>query len=144
MGLYAWHTAIASLHIRHIILRYSNPTPCCLLKLAGFESVLGFRQQHKLRRYFDLSDLYFICRLTPYTYDIHPCQDEVIKCQWMKVEELAATQETTPLSHLTAQLLLKARDRGFDACDITMQEVEMNLPDYADSKSYKLFMKKPD
>lgn len=75
------------------------------------------------------------------TYDIRRCEDEVLKCQWMKVEELATTQETTPLSHLTAQVLLKARDKGFDQFDISMQEVGMNYPDYTTSKSYKLFMK---
>lgn len=79
--------------------------------------------------------------MKPQTFNIERCQDEVLKCQWMKVEELAVTQETTPLSHLTARMLLKARDKGFDQFDISMCEVEMNYPDYTTSKSYKLFMK---
>jgi 8-oxo-dGTP pyrophosphatase MutT (NUDIX family) len=106
-----------------------------------FVSVLAFRQQHKLRRYFELSDLYFVCRMTPHTFDIERCQDEVLKCQWMKVQDLATTAETTPLSHMTAQVLLKAREEGFAQFDISMREVEMNYPDYTTSKSYKLFMK---
>lgn len=111
--------------------------------LTDFMSVLAFRQQHRLQRYFGLSDLYFICRMKPLTYEISRCQDEVLKCQWMEVEELATTKKTTPLSHLVANLLLRARDggRGFKDIDIAMQEVEMNLPDYTTSKSYKLFMR---
>ena len=65
----------------------------------------------------------------------------MLKCRWMKVEDLASSQETTPLSHHVAQLLLKARDKGFQELDISVQEIEMNLPDYTTSKSYKLFMR---
>lgn len=79
--------------------------------------------------------------MKPLTYDIHPCQDEVLKCKWMKVEELAESRETTPLSHRTAQLLLEARIKGFYFFDISEHEIEMNLPDYTASKSYKLFMR---
>ena len=79
--------------------------------------------------------------MTPRTYDIDRCQDEVLKCQWMRVEELAASPDATPLSHLTAQTLLKAKDEGFGQFDIAMREVEMNYPDYTTSRSYKVFMK---
>ena len=125
----------------------ADPNTIYISPLLDFMSVLAFRQQHKLQRYFGLSDLYFICRMKPLTHDISHCQDEVLKCRWMAVEELATTKETTPLSHLVANLLLKAREgdgeggRGFKHIDIAMQEVEMNLPDYTTSKSYKLFMR---
>lgn len=79
--------------------------------------------------------------MKPFTYDIQRCEDEVLKCRWMKVEELASTQETTPLSHQMAQLLLKAREEGFNCFDISMHKIEMNLPDYTTTKSYKLFMR---
>lgn len=109
-----------------------------------FVSVLAFRQQHHLRHYFNVSDLYFVCRMHPNTHDIHPCQDEILKCRWMSVEELATIQETTPLSHRTAQMLLEARKKGFSTFDIRMQEVPMNFPDYTTSRQYKLFMKSDD
>lgn len=108
---------------------------------AEFRSILAFRQQHRLRNYFQLSDLYFICRLKPVTYDIHPCQDEVLKCEWMKLDDLAISQVTTPLTHEIAKLLLEAEQKGFSHCDIVMHEIDMNLPDYTSSKSYKLFMR---
>lgn len=79
--------------------------------------------------------------MTPLTYDIQPCQDEVLKCQWMKAEELATTHEATPLSHRVAQLLMEARKTGFHRFDISMQEIEWNFPDYTATRSYKLFMR---
>ena len=111
------------------------------VSLLDFVSVLAFRQQHSLHHYFNISDLYFVCRMRPNTHDIHPCQDEILKCRWMSVEELATTGETTPLSHRTAQMLLEARQKGFHTFDIGMQEVPMNFPDYTTSRKYKLFMK---
>ncbi len=103
--------------------------------------MLAFRQQHRLRHYFGLSDLYFICRMTPLSFNIAPCQDEVLKCQWMGVAELAGSHKTTPLSHRVAQMLLEAKVKGLQHYDISMQEIEMNFPDYTESKSYKLFMR---
>ncbi len=101
--------------------------------------MLAFRQQHRLRQYFNVSDLYFVCRLKPLTFDISPCQDEVIKCKWMKVRELASSQEATPLTHRTAELLLESKVKGYDFIDIRKREIEMNFPDYTVSKYYHLY-----
>lgn len=115
-------------------LFFNSPT-------SEFRSILAFRQQHKLRHYFDISDLYFVCRMIPLNYDIICCYDEVIKCQWMKVEELTHSKETTPLTHLVSKLLLDARVKGFNEIDIGVREIEMNIPEYAISRSYKFFMR---
>ena len=60
-----------------------------LLMLIEFKSVIAFRQHHKIPRSFNQSDLYFLCRMTPITYDITPCPDEVVDCQWMKLYALS-------------------------------------------------------
>ena len=60
---------------------------------AEFCSVLAFRQHHDMPHYFGCSDLYFICRLRPLTFDLHPCEKEVEECQWMNVHELATSEE---------------------------------------------------
>ena len=45
-----------------------------------FQSVLGFRQQHMLKSAFNQSDLFFVCRMKPLTYDINPCQVRLEVC----------------------------------------------------------------
>lgn len=104
---------------------------------------MAFRQQHRLTNYYDLSDLYFICRLKPVTFDINPCQDEIRKCQWMKLTELAMSKEATPLSHRAAQLLMEGRERGYGTIDISMEEWPLNFPSYAATRTYKLFLRTP-
>ena len=85
--------------------------------------------------------------MKPLTYDIHPCQDEVLKCQWMKLEELAVSPETTPLTHRLAEVILKMRSKGngfnFERVDIGMEEWPMNFPMFALNKTYKLFLRTP-
>ena len=74
--------------------------------------MLAFRQQHRIPRYFNISDLYYICRLRPLNFELRPCQDEIVKCRWMHVEELAVSEEATPLSHRMARLLIEGNSRG--------------------------------
>ena len=102
---------------------------------------MAFRQQHRLTNYYDLSDLYFICRLRPLTFDIHPCQDEIRKCQWMNLQDLAVAKDATPLSHRTALLLMEGRKKGYETIDISMEEWPLHFPGYALTKSYKLFLR---
>ena len=82
MTLYIQCMALESHHHSHHIV-------LC----AEFCSVLAFRQHHDMPHYFGCSDLYFICRLRPLTFDLHPCEKEVEECQWMSVHELATSEE---------------------------------------------------
>lgn len=113
----------------------------CFVFFPEFKSIIAFRQQHRLTNYYDLSDLYFICRLHPLSFEIRPCQDEIRKCQWMDLDELAISSEATPLSHRVAQLLIRARKRGYETIDISMEEWPLTFPGYALTKSYKLFLR---
>ena len=38
-----------------------------------------------MRNTFDKSDIYIICRMTPLSYGISRCEDEIAKCEWMKI-----------------------------------------------------------
>lgn len=79
--------------------------------------------------------------MSPLSYEIDLCFDEVLKCQWIKVEELAHSQEATSLTHLISKLLIQAKDEGFKQFDIGVHEMMMNIPQYSGSKSFKLFMR---
>lgn len=117
-----------------------------------FQSILAFRQQHRLTNSFQISDLYFICRMKPLTFNIHPCQDEVLKCRWMKLQDLAVSLEATPLSHRISKMVLERRSRkeegerseyDFKSLDIGMEEWELNFPKFSLNRSYKLFLRTP-
>eukprot|EP01121_Diplochlamys_sp_Union-15-3_P014090 TRINITY_DN4454_c0_g1_i1.p1 TRINITY_DN4454_c0_g1~~TRINITY_DN4454_c0_g1_i1.p1 ORF type:complete len:139 (-),score=13.45 TRINITY_DN4454_c0_g1_i1:24-440(-) len=50
-----------------------------------FKSLVCFRHHHN--SFFGLSDLYFVCALTPLTEDIQIQEDEIAECKWMPVKE---------------------------------------------------------
>lgn len=77
----------------------SIPSQTCNVLCTEFRSVLAFRQHHHMPHYFDCSDLYFICRLHPLTFDLYPCEKEVVRCEWMNIHELATSQEVLSSVH---------------------------------------------
>ena len=88
-----------------------------------FKSLLSIRQQHNHPGAFGMSDLYIICRLSPLTYHIDFCPLECLRCEWLQLEELAKTSETTPITSRVARLLLYGLERGFENIDLTMEEM---------------------
>ncbi|XP_074806925.1 nucleoside diphosphate-linked moiety X motif 6 isoform X2 [Natator depressus] len=87
-----------------------------------FKSLLSVRQQHRHPGAFGISDMYIICRLQPSSFNISFCQQECLRCEWMDLEELAKTKDTTPITSSVAKLLLYGYREGFDKIDITMRE----------------------
>ncbi|NXN01590.1 NUDT6 protein, partial [Sylvia borin] len=87
-----------------------------------FKSILSIRQQHKHPGAFGKSDMYIICRMEPSSFHISFCQHECLRCEWMDLEELARTENTTPITSNVARLLLFGYREGFDRIDITMRE----------------------
>ncbi|XP_065261619.1 nucleoside diphosphate-linked moiety X motif 6 [Emys orbicularis] len=87
-----------------------------------FKSLLSIRQQHRHPGAFGLSDMYIICRLQPSSFNISFCQQECLRCEWMDLEELAKTKDTTLITSSVAKLLLYGYREGFDKIDITMRE----------------------
>ncbi|MDF1514984.1 MAG: NUDIX domain-containing protein, partial [Anaerolineae bacterium] len=52
---------------------------------AAFEALVGFRHWHGYR--WNKSDIYFICRLQPLTFDIKMQESEIEECLWMPVDQ---------------------------------------------------------
>ncbi|XP_051013036.1 nucleoside diphosphate-linked moiety X motif 6 [Acomys russatus] len=100
-----------------------------------FRSLLSIRQQHRSPGAFGKSDMYLICRLQPRSFTINFCQQECLKCEWMDLESLARTKNTTPLTSRVARLLLYGHREGFDKVDLSMEE----LPGVHTSKHYQLY-----
>ncbi|XP_027629481.1 nucleoside diphosphate-linked moiety X motif 6 [Tupaia chinensis] len=102
-----------------------------------FRSLLSIRQQHASPGAFGKSDMYVICRLRPCSFTINFCQHECLRCEWMDLEDLAKTADTTPITSRVARLLLYGHREGFDKIDLTMEE----LPAVYTGLFYKLYHK---
>ncbi|KAH0506042.1 Nucleoside diphosphate-linked moiety X motif 6 [Microtus ochrogaster] len=100
-----------------------------------FRSLLSIRQQHRHPGAFGKSDLYLICRLQPCSFTINFCRQECLKCEWMDLENLARTKNTTPITSRVARLLLYGHREGFDKIDLSMEE----LPAVYTGLFYKLY-----
>jgi 8-oxo-dGTP pyrophosphatase MutT (NUDIX family) len=50
-----------------------------------FEALACFRHWHGYR--YGKSDIYFVCRLSPLTYDITRQEEEIAECLWMPVDD---------------------------------------------------------
>ena len=84
---------------------------------------------------FDQSDLYFLCRLKPITFDIRPCPDEISQCQWMKLDSLIQAGSVTPLMSTITKLFQIGKRKGFDTIDINSHEFDSIYP----GLTYSLF-----
>lgn len=93
-----------------------------VFNFSEFKSMLSFRQQHDTS--FGQSDLYYICRLKPTTFEICACPDEIAECEWKTIEELLRMDNVAPFVKLICRLLLKGKKNGFDTVDIVGEEME--------------------
>lgn len=91
---------------------------------AEFKSVLLFRQQHQMKNAFDKSDIYIVCRMEPLNFGISHCEDEIAKCEWMKLSTLITHKDTTSLTKLAARLTLHGLRNGFESVDIVGKRVQ--------------------
>ncbi|XP_055000894.1 nucleoside diphosphate-linked moiety X motif 6 isoform X1 [Sorex araneus] len=95
---------------------------------AEFRSLLSVRQQHRSPGAFGKSDLYLVCRLQPLTFALRPCPHECLRCQWVELDQLAATAPATPVTRSVARLLLHGHRQGFHTVDLTVQDVPAPRP----------------
>ncbi|XP_068136228.1 nucleoside diphosphate-linked moiety X motif 6 [Hyperolius riggenbachi] len=86
-----------------------------------FKSLLSIRQQHNHPGAFGNSDMYIICRLNPLSYTINYCPDECLRCEWMYLQELAYSTQTTPITSRVAKLLLYGYKEGFHNIDLSVR-----------------------
>ncbi|XP_060064820.1 nucleoside diphosphate-linked moiety X motif 6-like [Ylistrum balloti] len=96
-----------------------------------FQSVLSVRQQHTQPGAFGRSDFFFICRLTPLSYDIKPCSEEISACQWMNIHELhEGCKSVAPITRRILDLAMYGLKEGFHNVDlyaVDMQSVYKGL-----------------
>ena len=83
-----------------------------------FKSVMMFRQQHQMKNAFDKSDIYIICRMSPLSYGISHCEDEIARCEWMKLSTLITHTDTGPITRLAARLAVYGMKNGFQNVDL--------------------------
>ncbi|XP_034879013.1 nucleoside diphosphate-linked moiety X motif 6 isoform X2 [Mirounga leonina] len=106
-----------------------------------FMSLLSIRQRHTNPGAFGKSDMYIICRLKPHSFTINFCQHECLRCEWMDLNDLVKTENTTPITSRVARLLLYGYREGFDKIDFTVEE----LPAVDTGLFHKLYHKElPD
>lgn len=72
---------------------------------AKFESLVCVRLWHANR--FGKSDFYFVCRLSPLTYDITPQEAEIAECRWMPVSEYLQRSDVHAFNKGIVSLALK-------------------------------------
>lgn len=73
--------------------------------------------------------------MKPITYDITPCPDEVVKCQWIKLDTLIKANDVTPLVYAIVKLLWFGRLKGFESIDNYSHEISSVYP----GLKYRLF-----
>ena len=76
--------------------------------------------------------------MTPLTFEITPCQDEILKCQWVGLRELQLSPLATQLTNRIAELMLQGMENGFENVDIVPEEWPSLLPGH----TYELFIRR--
>jgi len=70
---------------------------------AVFQEVICFRQQTNF--HFGLTDMYFVCRLKPLTFDINKDDGEIDDCKWLDFDEFMRIQAKFPLLQEVSEII---------------------------------------
>ena len=92
-----------------------------------FRSLVCFRHWHGYR--YGKSDIYFVCRLDPVSFDLDCQEEEIEECLWMPVTEFLAAEEV----HQFNRRIVRAALSG----DGIALEV---LPGYGTPETHEIFM----
>lgn len=82
-----------------------------------------FRQQHQMKNAFDRSDMYIVCRLEPLSREINHCEEEIDRCEWMKLSTLLTSPEAGPLTKLVGRLVAHGLKNGFENVDMVQNRM---------------------
>jgi 8-oxo-dGTP pyrophosphatase MutT (NUDIX family) len=96
---------------------------------AQFESLVCVRLWHANR--FGKSDFYFVCRLSPLTFDITPQEAEIAECRWMPVEEYLQRNDVHAFNKGIVSLALKRNgwvSGWFEGYEASKTDREMFMP----------------
>lgn len=92
-----------------------------------FEAMVCFRHWHGYRH--DKSDIYFVCRLKPLTYNIVLQPEEIEECLWMPVEEYLSSDYV----HTFNRQIVRA---ALASPGVVLSDVE----GYSDGRRREIFM----
>ena len=107
-----------------------------------FLSLACFRHWHGYR--YDKSDIYFVARLEPLSFDLTPDPTEIDECLWMPVDEYLGSADTHPFNRRIVEAALQcdpadARDnRGDHARCAGPLRVEV-IEGYGTPETHELF-----
>ena len=96
-----------------------------------FRSLVCFRHWHGYR--YGNSDIYFVCRLDPVSFDLACQEEEIEECLWMPVAEFLAAEEV----HQFNRRIVRAALSGDGI-------VPEELPGYGTPESHEIFMPRDD
>ena len=101
-----------------------------------FVSLVCFRHWHGYR--YGKSDIYFVTRLRPLTYDIEMDPSEISECLWMPVDDYLGHQDTHEFNRriVQAALDIEAAEAGRAACPALRPEP---IPGYGTPETHELF-----
>ena len=90
--------------------------------VSEFQGILTLRQQHDHPGAFGRSDIFFVCHMTPLTFDLSPCVHEIEACAWMTLDDLAKNVQTSAITLRIVQLAKLGLKNGFSEVDLTGYE----------------------
>jgi 8-oxo-dGTP pyrophosphatase MutT (NUDIX family) len=83
-----------------------------------FQGILAFRQLHSQPNSFGRSDLFFVCHMTPLTFDMRPCSEEIAACRWIGLDEFERTGHFSAMTKRVVQLVRHGLRHGFSNVSI--------------------------
>jgi 8-oxo-dGTP diphosphatase len=96
-----------------------------------FISLVCFRHWHGYRH--NKSDIYFVTRLEPLTFDIVPDPSEIAMCRWMPLDEYLLSEDTHSFNRRIVRAALESeRGKG----ELTPEFIE----GYGSAESHEIFM----
>ena len=96
---------------------------------AKFESVACFRHWHANR--FGKSDFYFVCRLTPLSFEITLQEEEITEARWMPVDEFLSRDDVYSFNQGIVKVALEQKgmmSSWFDSYDQDRTTREIFIP----------------
>ena len=90
-----------------------------------FQYLSCFRHWHGYR--YGKSDLYFVCRMKPLSFDIKPDPREIAEAFWMPLEDYLNDETTHPFNRKIVETTMKGQGLKLD-----------KIPDYGSDETYEM------
>ena len=73
--------------------------------------------------------------MNPLTFEIKKCDHEIAKCEWIPIVDLVKAEESTPLTKLVSNLIIRGAQYGFEDVGIYAEEMQS----WVHPGSFKIF-----